>query len=386
MSRERYCTTSCGEFSRLVRGAGLCALLALFVAACAQTGPPPGGPVDETPPQFLSAQPGSLALRVDPLTPLVLDFSEKVDRRGFRSSIHFAPEIRVRDIGFDATKVTIRPETGWPTDTLVVWTLLPTLTDRHKVKLGIPVSGAFTTGDSIPRGVIKGQVEGKDLKLDEVVAQLRVLHTATSKKPVLWRMAVPNELGFFRLGLLASPSGPYQLEIFQDKNKNGKRDKREPTAEQDSLYLKAGSSVLDLGSVTLVDLEAPVDLLIRMQLSEADTFPVRVALRPIGVEEARVQTTTLDTLGRTKSQLTPGEYRISAWLDMNDDNRFGPAGKDLSEPFVAESKLVLEPARPDSLELPRPSERLAWAELDTMRTPPLPRSLFSENGAAKERP
>jgi hypothetical protein len=104
------------------------------------------------------------------------------------------------------------------------------------------------------------------------------------------------------------------------------------------------------------------------------------------VEEARVQSTTLDTLGRAKSQLIPGEYRISAWLDMNNDNRFGPAGKDLSEPFVAETKLVLEPARPDSLDLPRPSERLAWAELDTMRTPPVPRSLFSEGGPAKEAP
>ncbi len=379
MSRERYSTTSCGELPRLGWGAGLCALLALFVAACAQTGPPPGGPVDETPPRFLSAQPGSLALRVDPLTPLVLDFSEKVDRRGFRGSIHFAPEIRVREIGFDATTVTVRPETGWPKDTLVVWTLLPTLSDRHKVKLGSPVSGAFTTGDTIPEGMIKGQVAGEDLKLDQVVAQLSALGTATSKKPVLWRMVAPNELGFFRLGLLASPSGPYDLQIFEDKNKNGKRDKREPTAEQDSLYLSAGSPVLDLGTLTLVDLEAPVDLLIRMQLSEADSFPVRVALRPIGVEDARVQTTTLDTLGSSKSQLTPGEYRISAWLDLDNDNHFGPAEEGLSEPFVAETKLEIQPAHPDSLILPRPSERASWAELDTMRTPPLPRSLFLES-------
>ncbi len=210
------------------------------------------------------------------------------------------------------------------------------------------------------------------------MAQLSILGSEDAKKPTLWRMVAPNELGFFRLGLLASPSGPYALQVFEDKNQNGKRDTREPTAERDSVYLRAGETVLDLGPLTLIDLEAPVGLLICVEKDETDTLLFRAAIRPIGVEEAKVQTVTMDTLGCNQSKLTPGEYRVSVWLDLDGDSHFGPDEKGLSEPFSAETTVKLQPATPDTLALPRPTERLEWTVLDSMRTPPLPRSVFLE--------
>jgi len=393
MSNVRSSITSWPR--RLVAAAVL-----LGAAACARQAPPPGGPVDDIPPVLAAVSPGSLAVRVDVDAPLVFTFSEKLDRRSFRSSLQLAPEIRIKDPSFKGERVIVRPESGWPQDTLVVWTLLPALKDQHGVKLGQPLSGAFTTGDTIPQGWIHGQVKGVDLEFSKVMVELRLPPEEGKRLGVLWRMGSANELGFFRVGPLAVPSGPFKLKAYVDGNGNGKRDEHEAMAELDSLRLGAGTGVLEVGELELIDLEAPVPLVIcfdRKVQAQADSVAtaveasgetdslaagsrraavVMVSLRPIGVEKAKVQSVKSDSSDCVRTRLAPGKWKIGAWVDLDHDGFFGPTDGGRCEPFTAERELTMEPASPESLQWPWPTQILQWSQVDTMRSPPLPPEAF----------
>ena len=62
-------------------------LLLVFAAACAEVGRPPGGPIDDIPPELATVSPGSLATGVDEYEPLRFEFSESIDRRRFTRSL-----------------------------------------------------------------------------------------------------------------------------------------------------------------------------------------------------------------------------------------------------------------------------------------------------------
>lgn len=352
--------------------------VALVAAACAREAPPPGGPVDQTPPDLVGVVPESLATSVDPEALLVFQFSEKPERKSFRSNLVLAPPLSVRSISFKGETVIVRPERPWPVDTLVVWSLLSSTKDKHGVPLGRTISGAFTTGPQIPDGKLRGQAVGEGLEYEQVMALLSVPPAEGERSSTRWRMAQSNEIGVFELGPLDLPSGPFELSVFQDKNGNARRDPREPVAERDSLYLSEDLRMLDLGSLELVDLEGPVGLRFCFDVSRMDTLALWLSLRPLGVDGAKDQRVAVDSTACAMGQLIPGEWWVSAWRDLNGDGRFGPDSLVQTEPFLAEFELEVLPASPDTLQLAWPEETLPWAEVDTMRTPPLPRDLFPE--------
>jgi len=325
---------------------------------------------------LVGVEPESLSTRVDPDAPLIFRFSEKMDRRTFRSGVVLAPALGLRSISFKGEAIMVRPERPWPQDSLVVWTILSTTKDKHGVPFGRPVSGAFTTGPRIPDGKVRGQASGDDLEYTQVLALLSVPAVEGERSGATWRMANANEIGVFELGPLDLPSGPFDLAVFVDKNGNARRDAREPVAEHDSLFLTEEVRILDLGPLELVDLEAPVGLRLCFEAARMDTVRILVSLRPIGIEGAQGQRVTADSTACVIGNLTPGEWRVSAWRDLNGDERFGPDELVQSEPFLAEFELEVLPAVPDSLELAWPEESLPWAVVDTMRTPPVPRDQF----------
>jgi hypothetical protein len=144
------------------------------------------------------------------------------------------------------------------------------------------------------------------------------------------------------------------------------------------LSLTEDLRILDLGPLELVDLEAPVELRFCFEAARLDTVLLLLSLRPVGIEEGRNLRVPVDSTACAAGQLIPGDWRVSAWRDLDGDQRFGPDSLGRSEPFLAEFELVVEPASPDTLELEWPEETLAWAELDTMRVPPVPREQFPQ--------
>lgn len=362
--------------------AALAAFTVAAVASCAQVGNPPGGPVDQTPPRLLEAQPGSLAVGVPPDEPLRLVFSERVERRGLTRSIRFIPDVVLEDPEFEDTAVSLTPRDGWPPDTVVVWTVQATMKDKHGVALESLRSGAFTTAARMPPGAVRGRVQAKDEEADlgTLRVNLELPPPEGSRRRSLWRFGGNEGSGTFSLGLLEVPSGPFFLEAFLDANGNGSRDAREPVATVDSLFLAPPDSILNLGVLDLVDLEGPVATWVCLPAAAADSLVRIVYFLPTSGENTRPSTAPVDSTGCAGPQsLTPGPYQVGGWLDADEDGRFGADSLGVSEPFLPVVEWEVRPEQPDTVRLGGEAMAvLEWATLDTLSAPPVPSDLFAQ--------
>lgn len=361
-------------------------LIALAGAvACAKVAPPPGGPADETPPTLAEASPGSLQTRVDPTAPLRWVFSEKIDRRAFRSALTVVPPVALDGPRVDGTTVEMRPRTAWPPDTLVVWTLGPDLRDKHGVRTGSTRSGAFTTSDSVPAGVIRGTARlavppEKPVDFEQLVVRLSLPPAEGERRPRPWRSAQGRADGSFELPWLDHPSGPFVLELFLDRNASGKRDPREPVARVDSLSVPGADPIFVLADslLVLVDLEGPVDCWFCRTDSVESSGTLRVWTR--GEEDDRPRAVAVDSTGCSKIPLVPGRVRWGAWTDLDGDGRWSADSLGVVEPWVRGAVFEVLPARADTLVVPTPDRTATTATPDSLRVegaPPAELSAFS---------
>ena len=357
-----------------------CALLAV---GCAQVARPPGGPVDETPPVLLVTQPESLAVRVDPKTPLQFVFSEKVDRKGFARVLSTVPPVDLSRPRFDGTSVNLAPLRSWPADTVVVWTLEGTLRDKHGVALGKSRQGAFTTGDSLPPGRIAGRAtlfaEGPEDEAPDwtqLVALLELPPLPDQRRNRPWRRALGDAEGAFELPWLHVPSGPFSLEVFLDKNANAKRDPREAVATLDSLFLAGPDPtlVLEEGRVVLIDLEAPVTWWFCAAVATADSVAWQVWA--MGAEDSRPTAARVDSTGCATLELVPGILDWGAFLDLDGDGKLSLARGDTLEPFLPRVEFEVLPAVGGTLQVALPTEVIRFADVDSLEVAPVPEALL----------
>lgn len=137
----------------------------LWLVACAKQAPPPGGPLDETPPKIVEADPQPGAVRVARDVRLRFRFSEKIDHRSLRDAIFVTPIPR-GDLHFDwhGTELKIDfPDSLRPNTTHVV-TLGTSLRDLRNNRLEESFNLAFSTGDSIATGEIRGKIFGDKIQ------------------------------------------------------------------------------------------------------------------------------------------------------------------------------------------------------------------------------
>lgn len=372
---ERVRTVAVGWCLAVVVASGLC--------ACAEVGRPSGGPVDQTPPELASVQPGSLQVNVDPRAPLRLEFSEKVDRRRIERGLTLVPPISLEKPRFEEHLVEFRPARDWPADTVVVWSVAPDVPDKHGVRIGTELRGAFTTGSRIPQGGIRGTASlalpgTKETDWTTLRAELDLPLPEGERRRPRWRSAGGDARGSFELEWLDVPSGPFHLTVYLDHNANAKRDEREPVAELDSLFLAEADSilVLDAALLRLIDLEGPVDMVFCLESVLVDSVQVQVWAR--GEEETRPRTATFDSSGCVVLSLPVGSVLYGAWVDENGDKRFGADSTGLSEAFLWPDTLLVEPARPDTLRMAWPVHEATESSLDSLRVPPVPDELSTD--------
>lgn len=374
----------------------------LGLAACAEVAPPPGGPIDRTPPEVVRVEPGSLATRVDPSVPLRIAFSEKIDRQSARRGLELIPDVPLDRPSFDDLEVTWLPVNGWPADTVVVWTLTKDLTDRRRVALEEAIQGAFTTADSFPPGEIRGTAQlpepagpdttaapagrgsgagpakGRETDWTTLRADLEIPAPEDQRRARLWRTARGDVNGSFTLRWLEVPSGPFDLRVYLDGNANGRRDEREPVATVDSLVLGEAQRVLTVppDDLVLIDLEAPVPVRVVFDSVRIDSVAVMVWFEIDG--ERRPRTASTDTLGVATVEATPGPVVWGAWVDSDGDGLFGGPADSLvltTEAFSAPDTFEVAPATPETLRVAWPDSVLPLAVLDTLRRNPVPRDL-----------
>lgn len=359
--------------------------LLLFAAACAEVGRPPGGPIDDIAPVLATVSPGSLATGVARDAPLRFEFSESIDRRRFTRSLIIVPDRELTSPEFDGTGVSVQPVAGWAADTTVVWVLLASLPDKHGVAMGAGQTGAFTTGDRLPPGRILGQAsldslvtvgdEGPDWASLKVRLTLESLDGTRLRRP--WRFADGSIDGSFTLDWLDLPSGPFQLEVWLDKNGDARRDPREPVATVDSLFMGPADSMfqIDAGLLRLIDLEGPVPVNFCADSLVADS--VSVVVWTWAEDAAQPARESTDSTGCASFKLNPGEVRWGAWLDLDGDLGWSRMEDGSSEPFVVVDTLIVEPASPATVHLAWPGQRLEWGAIDTLAVPPVPKDAWS---------
>lgn len=359
--------------------------VALLAAACAEVGRPPGGPVDDVPPELAAVSPGSLATGVDPGAPLEFSFSERIDRRRFTRALIVVPDRPLESAKYDGTTVRLYPRDGWPADTTVVWALLPSLPDKHGVAMGTGHSGAFTTGSSLPPGRIRGTVSldslvrvpegGPDWKTLKVRLTLDPLEGQRNRRP--WRFFDGSEDGSFELQWIDLPSGPFQVQAWLDRNGDARRDAREPVATVDSLFVGVTDSMLQLdpARLRLVDLEGPVP--VDFCLDSVSIDSVRVVVWTWPEEATQPARSSLDSTGCGTVELVPGGTRWGAWLDLDGDRSWSRMEDGASEPFLSADTLLVEPALPVRLHLGWPRQQMPWSAVDSLATPPVPEEIWS---------
>lgn len=139
-------------------------LLCSFVIywRCAAIGPPTGGPKDTTPPELLVADPPSGTVRLMEQV-VELQFSEYMEEKSFTDGIRIAPVLDGKaQIEFKGDRVFVFFPEGVKNEMTVVLTLGREIKDEHGVELAKPIQLAYSTGDEINNGIIKGKVFSND--------------------------------------------------------------------------------------------------------------------------------------------------------------------------------------------------------------------------------
>jgi hypothetical protein len=132
---------------------------------CARQGYPPGGPADTTPPRILQVIPAPDSTRVSRNTSLIFYFSEKVDHKSFAQAIFITPspvpydeEEDGLEFKWGGKEVEVRFPDSLRANRTYVVTAGTELRDLRSNRLKDSFSFAFSTGDSLDRGEIRGQV------------------------------------------------------------------------------------------------------------------------------------------------------------------------------------------------------------------------------------
>ncbi|MBU35807.1 MAG: hypothetical protein CMG29_01140 [Candidatus Marinimicrobia bacterium] len=181
-----------------------CGLLAAW--QCAAIAPPSGGPKDTTPPELISADPPSETVRLLDQT-IELHFSEYMGEQSFIKGIRFSPFLEgEHHVSFKGDRVFITFPEGVKNEMTVVMTLSRDIKDEHGVEMAKAVQLAYSTGDEIDHGVIRGKVYG------ESVSAVYLFHDDHGDSLLLGRpnyIAETEDDGSFEFNFLAS--GKYKI-------------------------------------------------------------------------------------------------------------------------------------------------------------------------------
>lgn len=133
-------------------------LLLIFLYSCASIKAPPGGPVDETPPDIIEVNPpsGTTSLTSNKIT---VKFSEYMDEKSFKNNIKVFPRLnKPLELKFKGDEIILTfPDSLDDAKTYIIY-LNRNIKDEHGVPLAKTIQLAYTTGDKISSGVIGGKV------------------------------------------------------------------------------------------------------------------------------------------------------------------------------------------------------------------------------------
>jgi len=214
-----------GAARAAARGAALGAAIVVGMA-CASPGAPPGGPEDRNAPVILKVTPDSGARNVKERS-VTVRFNEVVSERprsgpDLGAVVVLSPSDGKARVQWHRSAITVRPREGFRANTAYSVTLMPGIADLSGNAIVRERTFVFSTGGSIPAGVIRGAVfDWTTLKpAGGALVDARVGADTTFR----W-IARSDSAGWFAIPLL--PEGSYTLRAILDANANGRLDARE---------------------------------------------------------------------------------------------------------------------------------------------------------------
>jgi hypothetical protein len=314
-------------------------LLACLVlaAACAVVEPPPGGPVDMTPPHLVFMIPDSAATGLGDVTSINLTFSEKMDRTSAVTWLHFFPDQRIRKTKWSgATVAEIILETPLPPDTVIVVEVISGMRDAHKVKSTTSRRFPIATADSLPGGRIRGVLIMGDSAVTKGVVELYDIPPDTMEyfQQSLLRRTATDETGTFTFDWLPVPGGPWLMRAFADADDNLRPgDKEAQRLMPDTLSLSSDQPTATARVTTLYAWDTPGRLIagpfapaalpgtvraFALAVAEDDTGWV-----PVTDDGSRNTIVALDPAGGSIiPEVRPGAARVVLFVDVDGDSTF----------------------------------------------------------------
>ena len=196
------------------------------ITGCASQGMPPGGPTDTAPPTLVKVTPDSGSLGVSPRA-VTFRFDEVVSERprgaaSLEQLVMISPSDGAPTVAWGRNEIVVRPRRGWRANTAYSVTILAGLTDLRGNAAKQTFRTVFSTGQSIPTGVVRGVVF--DWMAGKSAPGARVEATIGGDTAFRYSAAA-DSVGRFVLGSL--PATTLTIRGWIDQNNNGVRDTRE---------------------------------------------------------------------------------------------------------------------------------------------------------------
>ncbi|NUO82535.1 Ig-like domain-containing protein [candidate division KSB1 bacterium] len=196
----------------------------IFIWNCARQAAPPGGPEDKTAPRILKVSPQPDSTRVSRDAHLVFSFSEKVDHKSFEDAIFVSPSPSLATPDEEEFRFKWRGrqvEVSFPDSLRAQRTYVVTvgteLRDLRNNRMENAFTFAFSTGDSLDRGEIKGRVFADRpagiLIMAYILDHEREPNASTDYADYFTQL---GESGEFTLSALAP--GKYRLFVLGDRD------------------------------------------------------------------------------------------------------------------------------------------------------------------------
>jgi len=210
------------ELRKGSRTAQLIFLSALALAVgCATIESPPGGPIDETPPELVTVWPESGSVNLPETKVILLSFSEKMDPQRAERFLYLYPPIP-----FEKTKWHRRREVeivlteSLPPDTVIVVEIPVGMKDNHGVPSVQGYRYPIATAEFVPDGELAGQLLYQEAPLVGGVVELYAIPPDTLEyfQQKILRRTETDSLGHYFFKWLPVPGGPWLVRAFVDGN------------------------------------------------------------------------------------------------------------------------------------------------------------------------
>lgn len=132
-------------------------LVALFAAACAREGMPPGGPRDRIPPWVVETDPPAGSTHVPLDVSPKLTFSERIQPRSIEGNLYIAPIVEFEaEPSWRGNEITVRFEEPLLADRTYIITVGTGMRDMRSNRMDSTFVYALSTGPSIEEGEVNG--------------------------------------------------------------------------------------------------------------------------------------------------------------------------------------------------------------------------------------